>query len=133
MYEKLIKALREAHEHAMEWERNPFRYAALYKVAADAIEQLIEERDAYRKAMTHEHNRAAYLAWEKEHCWIPVTERLPEAGERVLCYCRANIYEVMKMRTDGAWVHNDKVYDSAYMSGFVTHWMPLPPAPKEET
>ena len=61
-----------------------------------------------------------------------MTERLPEAGERVLCYCRANIYEVMKMRTDGAWVHNDKVYDSAYMSGFVTHWMPLPEPPKEE-
>ena len=62
----------------------------------------------------------------EEMKWIPVTERLPEAGERVLCYCRANIYEVMKMRTDGDWVHNDKVYDSAYMSGFVTHWMPLP-------
>ena len=76
--------------------------------AADAIEKLTKPR------------------------WIPVTERLPDAGDRVLCYCRANIYEVMKMRTDGAWVHNDKVYDSAYMSGFVTHWMPLPEPPKEE-
>ena len=64
--------------------------------------------------------------------WISVDERLPDAGERVLCYCRANIYEVMKMRTDGAWVHNDKVYDSTYMGGFVTHWMPLPAPPKEE-
>ena len=80
----------------------------LMKQAADAIEEL------------------------SKHRWIPVTERLPDAGERVLCYCRANIYEVMKMRTDGAWVHNDKVYDSAYMSGFVTHWMPLPEPPKEE-
>ena len=82
--------------------------AKLYKEAADAIEELSKPK------------------------WIPVTERLPDAGERVLCYCRANIYEVMKMRTDGAWVHNDKVYDSAYMSGFVTHWMPLPEPPKEE-
>lgn len=65
--------------------------------------------------------------------WIPVTERLPEAGKRVLCYCRANIYEVMKMRTDGDWVHNDQVYDSTYMGKFVTHWMPLPEPPKEET
>ena len=81
--------------------------AALLDKAADAIEELSKPK------------------------WIPVTERLPEAGERVLCYCRANIYEVMKMRTDGDWVHNDQVYDSAYMSGFVTHWMPLPEPPKE--
>jgi hypothetical protein len=47
---------------------------AMITEAADAIEELIEERDAYRKAMTNEHNRAAMLAWEKEHCWIPVTE-----------------------------------------------------------
>ena len=38
--DELVKALREAHKHAMEWERNPFRYAALYKKAADAIEEL---------------------------------------------------------------------------------------------
>ena len=76
--------------------------AKLFNEAADALEKLSKPK------------------------WIPVTERLPEAGERVLCYCRANIYEVMKMRTDGAWVHTDKVYDSTYMGGFVTHWMPLP-------
>ena len=81
----------------------------LMKQAADAIEELRKPK------------------------WIPVEERLPDAGKRVLCYCRANIYEVMKMRTDGAWVHNDQVYDSTYMGGFVKHWMPLPEPPKEET
>ena len=60
--------------------------------------------------------------------WISVEERLPEAGQRVLCYCRANIYEVMKMRTDGRWVANDMVLRNS----FVTHWMPLPEAPKME-
>ena len=104
----------------------------MHKQAADAIEEL-SKREA---DMTH--NMAALSlkvlrAEEKRPRWIPVTERLPDAGERVLCYCRANIYEVMKMRTDGAWVHNDQVYDSTYMSGFVTHWMPLPQPPKEET
>lgn len=44
--------------------------------AADAIEQLNEERDAYRKAMTDEHNKAALLMWK--YRWIPATERLPE-------------------------------------------------------
>lgn len=66
-----------------------------------------------------------------EHGWlielVSAKERLPEVGKPVLCACRANIYEVMKMSTDGAWVHNDAVYDSAYMGGFVTHWAELPP------
>ena len=60
--------------------------------------------------------------------WIPVNEALPEAGKRVLCYCRANIYEVMKMRTDGDWVYDT---NHVYMHSFVTHWMPLPEPPKE--
>ena len=109
MYEDLIKALHEGAEFlecSTPGIKNSF--AKMCHNAADAIEELSKPK------------------------WIPVTERLPDAGERVLCYCRANIYEVMKMRTDGAWVHNDKVYDSAYMSGFVTHWMPLPEPPKEE-
>ena len=109
MYDELVKDLRE-------WPRICVEYTGsldeLHDKAADAIEELVGKTDTFK--------------------WIPVTERLPDGGERVLCYCRANIYEVMKMRTDGDWVHNDKVYDSAYMSGFVTHWMPLPEPPKEE-
>ena len=60
--------------------------------------------------------------------WIPVTERLPENGMRVLCACRANIFCVLKW--DGIdWVENPT---HVYMSGFVTHWMPLPSAPTDE-
>ena len=103
MYDELIRNLRNESKYAL-----PSQTRKALIEAADAIEELSKPR------------------------WIPVTERLPEAGERVLCYCRANIYEVMKMRTDGDWVHNDKVYYSAYMSGFVTNWMPLPQPPKEE-
>ena len=62
--------------------------------------------------------------------WIPVTERLPEVGEWVLSYCRANIYEVLKMRTNGDWVHD---VHHIYMHCFVTHWMKLPEPPEEET
>lgn len=59
------------------------------------------------------------------HCrpmWIPVSERLPEVGEKVLCQCQANIYEVLKLTVDG-WYHDEK---HCYMSGFVIAWMPLP-------
>ena len=102
--------------------------AGLKREAADAIEQLIEERDAYRKAMTHEHNRAAMLAWEKEHCWISETERLPEEYVDVLCYCSRN-----DEYGCGAWHKEDKTIYWTGLDGMIpTHWMPLPPAPKEE-
>ena len=65
---------------------------------------------------------------EVKHCkWIPVTERLPESGEWVLCACRASIFLVMKY-DDGDWYENPA---HVYMRGFVTHWMPLPEPPKE--
>ena len=115
MYDELVKRMREPCQ---------YENCILCQQAADAIEDLEFACNRYEKDYKA---LCEYLPM-----WIPVTERLPDAGERVLCYCRANIYEVMKMRTDGAWVHNDKVYDSAYMSGFVTHWMPLPEPPKEE-
>lgn len=109
--------------------------------AADAIEQLIEECDAYRKAMTDEHNRAAKLAWEKEHCWIPVADRLPIGGDDSGAICE----NVCLLMDDGTvscgWMNGitKKVYylnarDDVVIKApitRVTHWMPLPPAPKE--
>lgn len=119
MYDELLKDLRENHD----------KYFARDMQVADAIEELSHD---YEKLAEDFNGAVELLHKRSKPRWIPVSERLPEAGERVLCYCRANIYEVMKMRTDGAWVHNDKVYDSAYISGFVTHWMSLPQPPKEE-
>lgn len=59
--------------------------------------------------------------------WISVKDRLPENKQWALCKCRAGIYEVL--RNDfGSWYH-DKGH--TYMSGFVTHWMPLPEPPEE--
>jgi len=62
--------------------------------------------------------------------WIPVTERLPEVRTWVLCYCRANSFDVFRMTDEGNWQYGNR---SIYMKGYVTHWMPLPPAPKEES
>ena len=61
--------------------------------------------------------------------WVPVTERLPESGEWVLCACRANIIEVLKYdSTMDDW--DSTMPERCYMNGFVTHWMPLPQLPK---
>ena len=86
--------------------------------AADTIEELQGQIDGWvepeRKALIKSLPR-----------WIPVTERLPEKNVMVLCACRAGIYCVMKW--DGVdWYENPT---HVYMSGFVTHWMPLPAPP----
>lgn len=59
--------------------------------------------------------------------WIPVTERLPEPYTNVLSYAGyGTLYEVDGVDEKGNWV-------SSYISEYpVTHWMPLPEAPKGE-
>lgn len=65
---------------------------------------------------------------ERPH-WISMTERLPEKRKWVLCRCEANIIEVLRWEND-EWYHYPM---HVYYPSFVTHWMPLPEPPKEET
>lgn len=55
--------------------------------------------------------------------WIPVSERLPEQGQEVICQCRANIIKALKLDANFDWYQDA---DHCYMSGFVIAWMPLP-------
>lgn len=121
MYDELVKRLRRYSENVVAYKLDS-DFASAVQEAADALEELSRENESLAKSV----NEASKILRKR---WIPVTERLPEAGERVLCYCRANIYEVMKMRTDGDWVYDT---NHVYMHSFVTHWMPLPRLPKEE-
>lgn len=61
--------------------------------------------------------------------WIPVTERLPGHGSRVLCITQYRFkYEVMQWDgTAESWYAKDGRRGRRY----ATHWMPLPLPPKE--
>lgn len=104
MYEDLVKSLRTDHD----------KYFARDMEVADAIESACKAyqmmAEAYEREVTKQE-------------WIPVTERLPKKHERVLVCSKS-----VKMRID--FINNDGKW---YTTPHVTHWMPLPEPPKEET
>ena len=64
--------------------------------------------------------------------WIPVTERLPEAGGYVVCIAKRNPFSrfmpmVARIEKNGLANPITEQYISE-----VTHWMPLPEPPKGE-
>lgn len=60
--------------------------------------------------------------------WIPVEERLPNPKQNVLAYSpKSGIAEADY--ADGFWMQ----YRWSSVMDSVTHWMPLPQPPKEET
>jgi hypothetical protein len=115
MYEELIKRLRSVKDI---WQTEEETWML---GAADAIEELSRLHEAQRQ------NLITLMNEDPEMEWIPVTERFPEFGVKALCKCRANIYDVLTWTAEG-WKHDPQ---HIYMSGFATHWMPLPKRPVE--
>ena len=68
--------------------------------------------------------------------WIPVTERLPEEGEYVLCVLKGFSYggKIQVCKFVPADKFKEKPYFEHFRNGFptVTHWMSLPKPPKGE-
>ena len=95
--------------------------------AADEIEKLTDRCARYAEEIAALQERAR---------WIPVTERLPEAGETVLAvvYGRANANVELigaielAVRRKYGWL----VEAWPDLSGTVTHWLPLPAGPEVE-
>ena len=63
--------------------------------------------------------------------WIPVSERLPDVGDRCLCNVKSfafpgSFYQAI-LKYDKFGFVEDCIYTDD-----VTHWMPLPEPPKEE-
>ena len=68
--------------------------------------------------------------------WINVEDRLPDRVERVLCACWDYVIKIYWHKLlwfeNGNWWKSIKTYDANY-NKHVTHWMPLPEPPKENT
>ena len=62
--------------------------------------------------------------------WIPVTERLPEQGERVLATDGGFVGELY-INSFGQWQRYNVNHHSLLMALDILWWMPLPEPPKE--
>lgn len=63
--------------------------------------------------------------------WTPVTERLPEEGDRCLCRIKSFAFPGSSYQSILRYDKYGFADGSIYEEG-VTHWMPLPEPPKEE-
>ena len=106
-------------------------YFALMQKAADAIKELLAERDHYKAAFERESSARIAAMEVALRKWISVEERLPELGQGVLVYDDCGYMSVADYTHDK---HFPTVYEfhvnGEYEPG-VTHWMPLPAPPKE--
>ena len=84
------------------------------KVNADLIERLAAENAALREKVTK---------------WISVEERRPEPGKRVLATDGVFVGEAYRTSAD-TWRRYDGTAMRDCLGSIVTHWMPLPEAPK---
>ncbi len=159
MYDELIKRMRELAsipEHCEDVESCDqcpkedicliFTNKQIIEVvtqAADAIEELSMKLHGDEAAIVGMKREIERMVVSDKPRWIPVTERLPENGQRCLVYttthqigCFAkNLEKVDKYDFRGEKHHGWYYLDSEW--GFceilnVTHWMPLPEPPKEE-
>ena len=126
MYEELIKRLR--HDAGQIRKGSAFftaKQADLWDEAADAIEKLVLELD-----------KASNSGGKTS--WIPVTERLPEKDGPVLVYYgfdHGNGFGKMFTQVLDYYATDrmPRFQNEGMMNLKVTHWMPLPKPPKEET
>ena len=85
--------------------------------------------DSIRKQQLMAKDRMAFLAgYQAAQQWISVKERLPKVLESILVlYAPTNEAKNDYRMECWNWPETD-----VYETKFITHWMPLPAAPKEE-
>nr|DAJ73100.1 MAG TPA: Protein of unknown function (DUF551) [Caudoviricetes sp.] len=98
--------------------------ACIDSLAADAADVLQEYIDRCKRYADE------ILALQGRCRWIPVTERLPAAGERVLAASEGVFSGEAYLSCEGVWMRSYGVVWVSLVGAPVTHWMPLPNAPE---
>lgn len=148
-YEELVEVLRECSKLGKR-----YGMAVIYMdKAADAIEELSKLADAIphvceccvgceleKKNGGCDHafvlSSKRAMQYLIEPRWIPVTERLPDVWSDVLVAVlkhRPRSYPVRTMAVDFITMTGEWAEMSCDWRNEVTHWMPLPEPPREET
>ena len=135
MYEELVKSLRCCAAYNDDL-CNDCKYHNMYvdlcydEIKSDAAD-VIEKLDAINQRQMME---IAVLSKLK---WISVTERLPEIRKKVLVLAYGNdVFTAMltnRAENNNPVFECDKSFLEIAKPGRITHWMPLPEPPKEET
>ena len=95
---------------------------ALMDGAADLVEKLTDRCARYAEEIA--------VLQEREK-WVPVTERLPEVGKRVIV--KDDIFCGEAYRSiSGDWYRYNGTSWADITDSPVTHWMPLPDGPEVE-
>lgn len=93
-------------------------------LAADAADVLQEYVDRCK------HYADEVMELREKHQWIPVTERLPAEGMRVLAATEGVFSGEAYLSYEGVWMRSYGVVWVSLVDMPVTHWMPLPDAPE---
>lgn len=88
--------------------------------AADVIQEYVDRCKRYADEV---------MALREKHQWIPVTERLPAAGMRVLAATEGVFSGEACLSCEGVWMRSYGVVWVSLTDRPVTHWMPLPYKP----
>ena len=89
--------------------------------AADVLQEYVDRCKRYAEEA---------MALRENHQWIPVTERLPAPGERVLAATVGVFSGEAYLSCEGVWMRSYGVVWVSLVDVPVTHWMPLPDAPR---
>lgn len=129
MYDELVKALRNMSKMGVKYGMA----AVKMQEAADTIEELSVLCASQSKDCSEA--IAKYIdLWERQPHWIPVTERLPNPKDLVLVCNEFGGVHYGYFESNKRWyTANNWLADAWTVMPNVTHWMPLPEPPKEET
>ena len=127
-------AIEERDKYALTIQHEMMAEAESHMAQVERLHKQIEELQknvAYWQAQLTKSMCGETLAELERPRWIPVTERLPEDGERALVM-RFD-YVTNTPFYDLLWFDKGEWWNRRYTGDYaVTHWMPLPEPPKEE-